>query len=642
MGMVFEAVNDSVGGRAAIKVLRSEVSSRPDITARFFNEARAANSVSHPGIVRIFDCGYAQGGIAFLAMEFLEGESLRARLERLGRLTVLDSLRISLQIASALRAAHQRLVAHRDLKPDNIMLVKDPDLPGGERIKVLDFGIAKMSEGAYGHRTRSNVLMGTPLYMAPEQCHGAKLVTEKSDVYALGVILYQMLSGRPPFIGEGFGELAAMHLKEPPPPLVELAPHVPLQVAAFVHVLLDKFETSRPTMDEAHRQLMRLMTKLSESPTGPPRLMSSSDDISAAASDEGVPPPALAEPHTGPQDVSAEPDRSPQDDGSINARETVPISVAALRQRLKAKASSGAGPDVKAAQQSDGIAFPGVLRVSPFTPIDHMEPLSVAPSTAPTARQPVLRQENVFAPQQPVGQGNQTITGTASELRRPLRSGHLAMLLAGVIAAAGIGGWVWLSNRNVRERSPATPILTKDNSQPPPRDPDPRKPNNPILIINRPVENIADMGDVSDASADNADASVIVRGKNQLSKVDYLVNRSAASFRNGEYEESLKRALACKELDGDKYQCWWLVGMNACNLSKIDLVTLAFDLLQALKEEELADEVASECRKRWIYRGADQKFHLPASKDHSRSSPADETSNKLKELPLKPFPYRKP
>lgn len=149
MGMVFEAVHEGVLGRAAIKILRPDVTSRADVTTRFFNEARAANSVNHPGIVRIFDCGFTEAGVAYLSMEFLEGESLRARLAREHQLPVKTALRIARQIASALAAAHRVNIIHRDLKPDNVMLVPDPDVPGGERVKILDFGIATRTFGVF-------------------------------------------------------------------------------------------------------------------------------------------------------------------------------------------------------------------------------------------------------------------------------------------------------------------------------------------------------------------------------------------------------------------------------------------------------------------------------------------------------------
>jgi serine/threonine-protein kinase len=271
MGMVFEAVHGSVGGQAAIKILRPEVAKRHDIITRFFNEARAANSISHPGIVHIYDCGYTASGIAYLTMEFLAGSSLRARMEASPRLPSSDALRIARQIAAALQAAHQRNVIHRDLKPDNVMLVPDADLPGGERVKVLDFGIAKMADtlAAEPLQTRSDMLMGTPTYMSPEQCRGGKHVTAKSDVYSLGIILYQMLAGKPPFVGDSIGELIAMHLADEPPKLLSVAPYLDPQLALLVHSMLDKNASSRPNMAEACRALHDVLNALSTRATVP-------------------------------------------------------------------------------------------------------------------------------------------------------------------------------------------------------------------------------------------------------------------------------------------------------------------------------------------------------------------------------------
>ncbi|HND13315.1 MAG TPA: serine/threonine-protein kinase, partial [Pseudomonadota bacterium] len=190
MGMVFEAVHDGVGGKAAVKILRPEISMHANLATRFFNEARAANAIQHPSIVRVFDCGYTQSRAAYLTMEYLAGQSLRSRLDRAQKLSLSDTARVSRQVASALSASHRTGIVHRDMKPDNIMLVPDPELPGGERVKVLDFGIAKMSEhlGGKPNATDSNVVMGTPAYMAPEQCKGAKLVTDRADVYSLGIM----------------------------------------------------------------------------------------------------------------------------------------------------------------------------------------------------------------------------------------------------------------------------------------------------------------------------------------------------------------------------------------------------------------------------------------------------------------------
>src|SRR6476619_3928398 len=202
--------------RAAIKVLHASFTSRPDIVTRFFNEARAATAINDPGIVQIFDFGHHTDGSAYIVMELLDGEPLDHRIAR-GPMSVGDVLRIMRQVASALGAAHARGIIHRDLKPENIFLVRDPEVPGGERAKILDFGIAKLASADGGSKTQTSAVMGTPTYMSPEQCRGAGHVDQRSDVYALGCVLFALLVGRPPFLAEGIGDIIAMHLREQAP-----------------------------------------------------------------------------------------------------------------------------------------------------------------------------------------------------------------------------------------------------------------------------------------------------------------------------------------------------------------------------------------------------------------------------------------
>jgi serine/threonine-protein kinase len=205
-----------LGRRAAIKLLHPMFTARPDIVKRFFNEARAATAISDPGIVQIFDFGTHVDGCAYIAMEMLEGEPLDRRLRRVGRMPIADALRILRQIASTLGVAHQRGIVHRDLKPENIFLVRDPEVVGGERAKVLDFGIAKLTADPGAH-TNTSTVMGTPAYMSPEQCRGAGRVDQRSDVYALGCMLFALITGGPPFEADGGGEIIAMHLRERAP-----------------------------------------------------------------------------------------------------------------------------------------------------------------------------------------------------------------------------------------------------------------------------------------------------------------------------------------------------------------------------------------------------------------------------------------
>src|SRR5689334_4401433 len=168
MGVVYAAEHTLLGRPAALKLLLPELSSKQDIVQRFFNEARAATAIRHPGIVEIYDFGWTNEGAAYIVMELLQGETLRARRAR-GPMPWSAALAITRQIAGALGAAHAKGIVHRDLKPDNIFLVPDPEVPGGERIKLLDFGIAKLAGQAVGqHMTRTGAVIGTPTYMAPE------------------------------------------------------------------------------------------------------------------------------------------------------------------------------------------------------------------------------------------------------------------------------------------------------------------------------------------------------------------------------------------------------------------------------------------------------------------------------------------
>ena len=240
MGAVYAAEHLLLGRMAAVKVLLPEHSASSVTVTRFFNEARAATAIRHLGIVEIYDFGYAPDGSAYIAMELLEGQSLAARM-RAGISRASDALAIARQIAGALAAAHAKNIVHRDLKPDNIFLIADAEVAGGERIKLLDFGIAKLQEvSASGAGvTNTGAVMGTPTYMAPEQCRGVS-VDHRVDLYAVGCILYEMLGGAPPFSGEGAGDVLAAHIHVPPPSLRARVPALNAEVEALVQHLLAK------------------------------------------------------------------------------------------------------------------------------------------------------------------------------------------------------------------------------------------------------------------------------------------------------------------------------------------------------------------------------------------------------------------
>ena len=265
MGAVYEALHQTLGRHVAIKVLHPEVARNEEFAMRFANEARASNIVDHPDVVQITDHGQLPDGIPYIVMEYLKGESLGHRIEHLGGpMNPSEVAFLALQITDVLATAHTKGIIHRDLKPENVMLLPDSSTATGERAKVLDFGIAKLIEvnnqGSY--QTRATELLGTPNYMSPEQCRGAKGVDEKTDVYALGVMMFEMLVGKPPFIGSALGELMAKHMYEPAPKVATANPQVPEALADLVDVLLDKDKEKRPTMAALEVQLEELTAEL--------------------------------------------------------------------------------------------------------------------------------------------------------------------------------------------------------------------------------------------------------------------------------------------------------------------------------------------------------------------------------------------
>ncbi|MEZ4402227.1 MAG: protein kinase [Kofleriaceae bacterium] len=271
MGAVYRAEHQLLGKSAAVKVLLPELSTNRDIVNRFFTEARAATSIRHAGIVEVFDFGYMPNGLAYIVMELLEGEPMSRVLAARGHLTEQEALVCTRGIASALAAAHAQGIVHRDLKPDNIFLVRDADMVGGIRTKILDFGIAKVSEaqraGGASSKTRTGAVLGTPTYMSPEQCRGTGEVDQRSDLYSLGCILYEMLVGRPPFASEGIGEVLGMHLYMPPTPPSEIGVPVSAAVEALVLQLLQKKPEDRI---QSATELARLLGHTSmPSMTGP-------------------------------------------------------------------------------------------------------------------------------------------------------------------------------------------------------------------------------------------------------------------------------------------------------------------------------------------------------------------------------------
>ncbi|ACY12842.1 serine/threonine protein kinase [Haliangium ochraceum] len=266
MGEVYLARHELMEREAAIKVLHPDLSGNEQQVNRFLNEARATASIRHPGIVEIFDVGH-EGARAYIVMEYLRGEMLASRLART-RIEIDKALQFTRQIAGALGAAHACGIIHRDLKPENIFVVPDPDVIGGERTKILDFGIAKLLESRGGVHTVQGTMFGTPAYMAPEQCEDAAQVDRRADLYALGCILYEFLCGTPPF-GRGGIELVAAHLRDVPTPVRDREPRVSEALDAVVMRLLAKDPEQRYGTCEA---LVRALDQVPNARTPQPEL----------------------------------------------------------------------------------------------------------------------------------------------------------------------------------------------------------------------------------------------------------------------------------------------------------------------------------------------------------------------------------
>jgi len=253
MGTVYLAEHPMIGKRVAVKMLRPDLGTDPGLVSRFFQEARAVNEIRHPNIGDISDYGKTEDGIVYLVMELLEGRSLRDRLNAEGALPLDEAVTISRQVCDALAAAHRVGIVHRDLKPDNVFLLQDPAQPGGLRSKLFDFGVAKLlgeQEKQVGHKTIAGSVVGTPYYMSPEQAL-CQDVGAASDIYSMGVMMFEMVTGHVPFAAEQLVILLNAILKQPAPPASEFRPEVPPFLDRLILRCLEKDPGGRPqTMEE--------------------------------------------------------------------------------------------------------------------------------------------------------------------------------------------------------------------------------------------------------------------------------------------------------------------------------------------------------------------------------------------------------
>jgi len=275
MGVVFLAEHPVIGKKVALKVIHPDLARNPEVVSRFVMEAKAVNQIGHEHIVDIGDFGNTGDGEFYFIMEYLQGESLADRLKREACLSQARALAIGAQIADALGASHDQGIIHRDLKPENIFLITrggDPDF-----VKVLDFGLAKLTqvEEKVTHKTRAGSVMGTPYYMSPEQGEGKLESDHRADIYSLGILLFEMLTGKVPFGGEGYGEIIVKHITHQAPSARKINPAISGAVEMILFRALAKERDSRfQTMHEFREALLDPEDYVAGSPalTVPPEL----------------------------------------------------------------------------------------------------------------------------------------------------------------------------------------------------------------------------------------------------------------------------------------------------------------------------------------------------------------------------------
>ncbi|HEU0037200.1 MAG TPA: serine/threonine-protein kinase [Kofleriaceae bacterium] len=261
MGHVYLGVHPTIGSRVAIKVLAAHCAEKPDLVERFFAEARAVNLIRHENIVSVVDMATLDDGRPYIVMEYVEGQTLGAlgKSPPAGRLPLGGIVQVFGEVLSALAAAHAIGIVHRDLKPDNILVTAEG------HAKVLDFGIAKLAPGLshLSPRTRTGALLGTPAYMAPEQISGSGPIDPRTDIYSVGVVLYEAVTGKLPFEGETLFDLMRQHLEEPPVPASRARPELPSGFEQVIATALakaprDRFQTATEmalALDDAARGL---------------------------------------------------------------------------------------------------------------------------------------------------------------------------------------------------------------------------------------------------------------------------------------------------------------------------------------------------------------------------------------------------
>jgi serine/threonine-protein kinase len=294
MGIVVAATQLELDRAVAIKFLLPDAAKDPDTVARFSREARAAAKIHGEHVARVLDVGVVDAGLPYMVMEYLEGVDLARRLAEQGRLPVVEIARYLLEACEALAEAHAAGIVHRDLKPANLFLARRPDHTS--RIKLLDFGISKASVGLVGGITSTETIMGSPVYMSPEQLMSTRQADPRADIWSLGIVLYEALVGAPPFFGESMPQVVTRILHAPAPRLSDARPELPAPLDGIVSRCLEKDPAARfadvaelawalapfaPDGTSAFERIARVLGRPPPPPPPPPGLITSRPTVEA-------------------------------------------------------------------------------------------------------------------------------------------------------------------------------------------------------------------------------------------------------------------------------------------------------------------------------------------------------------------------
>jgi serine/threonine protein kinase len=461
MGVVFEGIQPVIGKRVAVKVLLPQFSDNEELMERFLSEARAVNAIRHRGIVDIFSFGKLPDGTLYLVMEFLEGIALDKLLKTRGALPLLDALTWTEEVLDALDAAHAAGIIHRDIKPSNLFLVEEAR--GQRYVKLLDFGIAKLNalQGESTPQTRASVIIGTPEYLPPEQARGMA-VSAQTDLYSLGIVLFELLTRRKPFKGQNDLQTLWMHVEQAAPPPSSFHPDIPPELDDLVLWALQKNPADRPaSADEMLAAVRSVKAQIAQSR---PEALGA-----APASPAPQPPPSSPGARPGLTPVPLRPDTR---------------SSPKLPRIPTGPAHAAAPPRTPSRPSLPGLAPAAV------------QPFPDAEDDAPTHLGEPLDAEDATAAQTLGGSPH-----TAPHVSRatvsspPGKAGRSGLLwgLGGAALALGGAGWFVLASRAPQppppQQAPLPPRVSPAPAGPPPQQvqpPAPQPPASPLPVPAQP------------------------------------------------------------------------------------------------------------------------------------------------------------